>query len=233
MPMWRLKWVIFVSLQSSFSSLKTATFNQTPREFRSIDRPEALRSWATDIRLPCLWSATQDFRSPLAGHRVATISGTQQGSCNCCIGVSVPATHYRVHHAFLQRWSVEQLPQCVLEHDDDPALLMQVVGRNRILRIENRLHQGLLDIHLCSPKLDVLVGFQRTLLVGNQLRDCHCEQCVGLEANWVGMRQRRILLCESGCALKVAIPAEDSQGADSHQRSVCLAVRVRFASESC
>ena len=89
------------STEKSYVSA-TLTANQTPRKFKSIDRPEALRSRTTDAGLPGLRAATQYLLYPLVGHRVATIGSAQEGSGDGGIGVGVTAAHHRVHDPFLQ-----------------------------------------------------------------------------------------------------------------------------------
>src|ERR1700739_4804518 len=82
-----------------------------------------------------------------------------QGAGDGGVCVGVPATHDGINDSLLKAGGTKKLPQSILECDENPALLTDVVRRWSRRRINDYLHQWSLDLHLRCPFLDLVVDF--------------------------------------------------------------------------
>ena len=103
--------------------------NQVLCQLRRSHRPEALWARTADMLLCGRRAATEQAFGPLGGNRVPTVYSAKKSPTDSRVGVGVSAAHNRVHHGFLQVLRMGKLPEDVAERRQNPALLVDVVGR--------------------------------------------------------------------------------------------------------
>ena len=138
-------------------------------------------------------AATEQAFGPLGGNRVPTVYSAKKSPTDSRVGVGVSAAHNRVHHGFLQVLRMGKLPEDVAERRQNPALLVDVVGRGCDSSALDGTKQATIHFHVFGPACDAAIEFPGIALCTNGLGNRHCEQRVGLPTNRMRMSDRRVL----------------------------------------
>ncbi len=132
-------------------------------------------------------------RRPSVGNGLQPVHGPEQGSADGRVGVGVPTSHDGIDHGFLQVRSMEQLPESVMEGNENPAFMTGVLRWRSTGGRTNDVKNRSIDVPLPGPLRDPMVDFHgaagRTDRMGNR----HGEQGVCLPADRVRMGEGRIL----------------------------------------
>ena len=159
-------------------------------------------------------AATEQAFGPLGGNRVPTVYSAKKSPTDSRVGVGVSAAHNRVHHGFLQVLRMGKLPEDVAERRQNPALLVDVVGRGCDSGALDGTKQATIHFHVFGPACDAAIEFPGIALCTNGLGNRHCEQRVGLPTNRMRMSDRRVLARPLGHPGQIMVGSKDTQWAN-------------------
>ena len=107
-----------------------------------------------------------------------------------------------------------KLPEDVAERRQNPALLVDVVGRGCDSGALDGTKQATIHFHIFGPACDAAIEFPGIALCTNGLGNRHCEQRAGLPTNRMRMSDRRVLARPLGHPGQIMVGSKDTQWAN-------------------